>query len=206
MDILSMPLRGRGSLHEALRQVTDYRKPRGLRYRQIHGLLTIAAAAVLAGNRSYAAIAQWAATLSEDLLRALGCTYCRRNQRFRAPSEDTLRRAITNVDAEEVDRATCGWLLRQGVSLPGNAIAIDGKVLRGSRNEGGKAVHLLAALTHREGAVIAQQKTDDKSNEIPVAREILEGLNINGAMITADAMHTQVDTADYFKKMARTTC
>ncbi len=206
MDILSMPLRGRGSLHEALRQVTDYRKPRGVRYRQIHGLLTIAAAAVLAGNRSYAAIAQWAATLSEDLLRALGCTYCRKTRRFRAPSEDTLRRAITNVDAEEVDRATCGWLLRQGVSLPGNAIAIDGKVLRGSRNEDGKVVHLLAALTHREGAVIAQQKTDDKSNEIPVARKILEGLNINGAMITADAMHTQVDTADYFKKMARTTC
>ncbi len=205
IDILSMPLRGQGSLHEALSQVSDYRSLRGKRFRQIQGLLTIAAAAVLAGNRSYAAIAQWAATLPEDLRRDLGCTYCRRARGFRAPSADTLRRAISNVDAEEVDRATCGWLLRQGISLSGNAIAIDGKVLRGSYSEDHKAVHLLAALTHREGAVIAQQKCDDKSNEIPVARELLDDLNIAGAMITADAMHTQVDTADYLKKRARTT-
>lgn len=206
IDILSMPLRGQGGLHEALSQITDYRSLRGQRYRQIHGLLTIAAAAVLAGNRSYEAIAQWAATLPDDLRRGLGCTYCRRTQSFRAPSADTIRRAITNVDVEEVDQATCGWLLRQGISIPGNAIAIDGKVLRGSHSKDRKAVHLMAALTHREGAVIAQKKCDDKSNEIPVARELLEGLDIAGAMITADAMHTQVETADYLKKEARTTC
>ncbi len=204
VDILSMPLWGQGSLHEALSDVTDYRKHGGTGYRDIRGLLTIAAAAVLAGNRSYAAIAQWAATLPENMLRTLGCTYCRKTRRFRAPGEDTLRRTITKVDAEEVDQATCGWLLGQGVSLPGNAIAIDGKVLRGSRSKNTKAVQLMAALTHKEGSIIAQQRTEDKSNEIPVAREFLDKLDINGVMVTADAMHTQTETANYLKKKART--
>ncbi len=205
MDVSRLPLCGPGSLHEALSHISDYRCARGRRYRKIHGLLTLASAAVLAGNRSYAAIAQWAKSQPDSTLRAMGCTYCVQTGGFRAPSEDTIRRAISNIDAHEVDRATSAWLIKLGVDIPGNAIAIDGKALRGSYGNDGKQVHLLAALTHREGAVIAQQRVDDKSNEIPGAKKMIREMDIRGSMITVDAMHTQVETAELIKKRARTT-
>jgi predicted transposase YbfD/YdcC len=74
-------------------------------------------------------------------------------------------------------------------------IAVDGKSLRGAVQDDGRAVHLLSALTHDERVVIAQQEVDHKVNEIKVFRPLLEGLDIEGALVTADAMHTQRDHA-----------
>ena len=119
---------------------------------------------MLAGRRSYAAIAQWVTDVPQELLKALGCIRGR-NGCYVVPSEPTMRRAISRVDGQEVDCIVGRWLATQGVSTKGNAIAIDGKTLRGSHGADRQAqVHLVAALTHREGAVIAQTKT--KMDEI----------------------------------------
>ena len=79
--------------------------------------------------------------------------------------------------------------------LPG--IAVDGKSLRGAVQDDGRAVHLLSALTHTERVVIAQQEVDHKVNEIKVFRPLLSDLDIQGALVTADAMHTQRDHATF---------
>ncbi len=195
MDALSMQLIGRGGLYEALEQLIDPRKPRGRRYRKIAGLMTLACAAVLGGCRNYAAIAQWVAEVPQDLLKSLGCLRGR-NGRYTAPSEPTIRRAISGIDGDAVDRILGAWLKEQGVTAKGNAIAIDGKTLRGShvKNREGQ-VHLVAALTHREGAVIAQTQTKDKSNEIPAVQDMIKSMHLEGVLVTMDAMHTQQATA-----------
>ena len=72
-------------------------------------------------------------------------------------------------------------------------IAVDGKTMRGARTEDNPAPHLLAALDQIRGVVVAQRRVADKSNEIPALRDLLEPLDLDGALITADAMHTQVD-------------
>lgn len=200
MDSLSLRLTGSGSLYEALGALVDPRKARGCRYRQIAGLLTLGAAAVLAGRRTYAAIAQWVDDVPQDLLKALGCIRGK-DGRYVRPSEPTIRRAISGVDGAEVDRIVGIWLATQGVSTKGNAIAIDGKTLRGSHGADRQSrVHLVAALTHREGAVIAQTATEAKSNEIPAVQELLSSLPIEGALVTMDAMHTQKETAAIIAK------
>jgi hypothetical protein len=159
-------------------------------------LLVLVVAAVLAGRQSYVGIAQWVQDVPEDLLRALRCTRDARTGRCRRPSEPTLRRIISTVDAEEVDRVLARWAREQGVQLPGNAIAIDGKALRGSYGaDGQKQVHLVSALTHREGVVIAQRQVADKSNEIPAVRDMVAELDLEGVTVTIDAMHTQTATA-----------
>jgi predicted transposase YbfD/YdcC len=76
------------------------------------------------------------------------------------------------------------------------ALAVDGKTLRGSRRDG-TAVHLLAASVHESQTVIAQRQVDAKSNEIPAFAPLLERLDLNGAVVTADAMHTQREHARY---------
>jgi hypothetical protein len=113
---------------------------------------------------------------------------------------------ISSVDAEEVDREFARWAREQGVQLPGNAIAIDGKALRGSHGvDRQQQVHLVSALTHREGVVIAQQQVKDKSNEIPAVQDMVAELDLEGVTVTIDAMHTQKETAATIAKKKATT-
>lgn len=76
-------------------------------------------------------------------------------------------------------------------------IAFDGKTLRGARDAAGNLVHLLAGLCQQSGTVLTQLAVDTKTNEIPMLRTILATLDITGAVITADALHTQRETAKY---------
>lgn len=75
-------------------------------------------------------------------------------------------------------------------------VAFDGKTVRGARTAGGGAPpHLVAALAHGSGTVLGQVAVADKSNEIPAARELLALLDLNGVVVTMDAMHTRHETA-----------
>jgi predicted transposase YbfD/YdcC len=77
------------------------------------------------------------------------------------------------------------------------AIAVDGKTLRGARIDGAAAVHLLSAMTHAEGATVAQRDVDQKTNEITGFRPLLDGLDLDGVVVTADAMHAQREHARF---------
>ena len=72
--------------------------------------------------------------------------------------------------------------------------------MRGARTSKDPAPHLLAALDHATGAVLTQQRVAGKSNEIPALRELLEPLDLDGAVVSADAMHTQVDSARWITR------
>ncbi len=77
-------------------------------------------------------------------------------------------------------------------------IAVDGKAIRGARtpsDPASTAPHLVSAFDHATGTVLGQLQVTAKSNEIPAARELLGQLDVKGALVTCDAMHTQVDTA-----------
>jgi hypothetical protein len=74
-------------------------------------------------------------------------------------------------------------------------LSVDGKTLRGSRDGEQAAIHLLSAFRQELEVVVAQQAVDGKTNEIPVARDLLRTLTLDGLLITGDALHTQRDTA-----------
>ncbi|MFF6783603.1 ISAs1 family transposase [Streptomyces sp. NPDC012510] len=73
-------------------------------------------------------------------------------------------------------------------------IAVDDKTVRGARGGGSAAPHLVAALAHGSGAVLGQVSVSEKSNEIPAARDLLQLLDLDGVVVTMDALHTQHDT------------
>ena len=108
-------------------------------------ILGLAAAAVAAGCRSFAAIGEWAADAPQSVLRAVGARFDSRLQAFVAPQEATLRRVLQTVNAEALDAAIASWLhVRAGGVIP-DAVAVDGKSLRGTfPRAGGAGVHLLA--------------------------------------------------------------
>ena len=189
LDVTKLPLDGEGGLFSVFANINDSRKKRGVRH-PLQAVLAVAACAVLAGQRSFVAIEEWARDQSKEVLKLLGCRY------GRPPSERTFRRVLKKqVDADELDEKLGLWVAEQQSVLAGMGVAIDGKTLRGSRDGKKKGVHLLSAVVHGSGVVVAQMSVSDKTNEIPCAKPLLAELELEGAVVTADALHTQKETA-----------
>ena len=189
LDVNKLPLEGEGGLFPVLGTIPDPRKPRGIRH-GVQSILAIAVCAVLAGARSFIAIAEWAEDQSQEILEKLG------SQRVLPPCESTIRRVLQRVDAEDLDRRTGAWMAQQ-VPLRESALSLDGKTLCGSSNGEQGAVHLLSAIVHGYGTVVAQVEVGEKTNEIPCVKPLLADLDIRGTVVTADALHTQRETARY---------
>jgi hypothetical protein len=183
-------------LLRVLMSLPDPRHRRGRRHDQA-SILAVAICAVLCGARSYVAIAEWAAGCSQNLLKRLGCRRDPRSASYTAPSEPTIRRVLQGIDAEQTDRALAGWLRRLDPGMEGDAVAIDGKTLRGAQRVGGGQVHLLSAVLHGSGVTLGQCEVAAKSNEIPSAPQLLGELDLRGKTVTADALHTQRELARF---------
>lgn len=199
IDLAGLDFAGESGLIGALEEIVDHRMRRGVRHR-LPSILALATAATLAGARSVASIGEYAADCPQEVLGRLGAKYHPTRKRYIAPHAETFRRALGSVDTGALDRAVGAWLFSQVKAghLDGDtvALALDGKSLRGALREDGRCVHLFSAMVHGSGIVVGQEEVDEKSNEITAFGPLLDSLgDISGALITADAMHTQRDHA-----------
>jgi hypothetical protein len=80
---------------------------------------------------------------------------------------------------------------------PRRAVAVDGKTLRGSGHHGHGQVHLLAVMDHTTRAVLAQTDVEAATNEITRFWPLLDRLDLAATVVTADALHTQREHADW---------
>jgi predicted transposase YbfD/YdcC len=115
-----------------------------------------------------------------------------------APSEPTIRRLIAALDGAVLSVLFGAWAMARWTVVEGRkVVAIDGKTVRGAKNGPNGAPHLVAALTHGSGMVVGQVQVGAKTNEIPAARDLLVLFDLDGVVVTLDAMHTQADTAEF---------
>jgi predicted transposase YbfD/YdcC len=178
-----------------LAAIRDPRAPSGRRHPLI-AILAMAAAAVLTGARSFAAIAEWAADAPQPVRAALGA---RREapDHWVVPSEATIRRSLSRLDAEVLARVIGAWLADHGrPDQRRRAITVDGKTLRGARRDG-RQVHLLSAMEHASRVVLAQHQVDGAPGEVPGFQPLLAGLELTGAVVTADALHMTREAAEF---------
>jgi hypothetical protein len=145
METKHCPVRG---LPAAFTSVPDPRSATGMRH-PLPVLLALATAAMLCGARSLYAIAQWGRDQQPETLRALGLI------RAQAPCVATYHRVFVKLDPAAFEQALGRWAER---NLPAGkqAIAVDGKSLRGIHGEQLPGVHLVAAYTHAAGLVLGQ--------------------------------------------------
>ncbi|MCP3866935.1 MAG: ISAs1 family transposase [Gammaproteobacteria bacterium] len=108
------------------------------------------------------------------------------------PSHDTFRRVFTRISPSAFQECFIEWVRDVAGTIEG-VIAIDGKTLRRShdRGIGKKAIHMVSAWAAENSLVLGQVKTDEKSNEITAIPELLKLLDINGCIVTIDAMGCQ---------------
>jgi len=196
VDVSKLDIDGKNGLIEYLRRIHDHRKKRGIRHRSL-SILALSVCAVLSGAKHYLAIAEWGARCSQSMLTKLWCPKSNKTGKRIPPSEPTIRRFMSEANAEEVDKVVNAWLEHQLRGEAQEVIAIDGKTLKASARKGERPVHLLSAFLHHQQSVIAQVYVDTKSNEIPAVKPLLEPLDIQGAVVTADALHTQKNTATF---------
>jgi predicted transposase YbfD/YdcC len=176
-------------LFERWEGVTDLRKPKGLRY-PLPALLSIAVLAKLAGQQQPEAIADWARLRVRPLCRLFGLW------RHDMPVAKTWNRVFgQGLDADELGHIVYDFLYESFHSPPpaGSLCAcIDGKTLRGTIWAGdSQGVHLLAVYLPHDGLVLAQMQIDAKANEIAAAPQLLRQVDLEGQVITGDAMFAQ---------------
>ena len=188
IDVNRLPLTGSGGLLDALTQVRDGRFRRGVRYK-LPSILALTVSAVLSGIDSFRGIAEFGVNLPEVTRRKLGF------RRGKAPDEETVRVTLNKIDAAQFDGVVRAWINERCPSLKGKMIAIDGKSMRAARTQSGSTPHILNVILHHDGIALAAVQVADKTNEIPVARELLRALPSERTVVTLDAMHTQRETA-----------
>jgi predicted transposase YbfD/YdcC len=186
-----------------LATVPDPRATRGRRHPLV-AILGLAAAAVLAGARSIAAIAEWAADAPQPVRATLGA---RRNapDHFAVPAEATIRRTLARLDADALAGAIGAWLADRERERPRpaasrwRAVAVDGKTLRGAHppDGDGRPVHLLAAMDHTTRTVLAQRQVSGAPEEVPGFQPLLDRLDLAGTVVTADALQTHPEAAEF---------
>ena len=113
------------------------------------------------------------------------------------PSHDTLGRVMRLILPEKFKECFAEWT-KTLHEKNNDVVAIDGKNLRHSFDNGDtkSSIYMVSAWSCNSGLVLAQEKVDEKSNEITAIPKLLELLDIEGCLVTIDAMGTQYEIAD----------
>jgi len=113
------------------------------------------------------------------------------------PSHQTIGRVFSLLKPKAFESLFKNWMAIVCTSHTENHIALDGKTLRGSFDKAAsqKALHLLNAYAVNKSLVLAQLEVGEKTNEITTVPEMIDILNIEGAMVSTDALNTQKDIA-----------
>jgi DDE family transposase len=178
------------SLLAHLAQVPDPRDPKGRRFSHV-ALLASACAAILCGAKSFDAIAQWARLQDLALMHRLGFTRT-------PPTAGAYRYLFLLLDVAAFEEALRRWAepLLPAAAEQLRPAALDGKTARGSRRGAGAAVHLLSLFDQPTGGVLKQSAVGDRTNEHKAALALLEGLVLEGRLVTGDAMFCQREVAE----------
>jgi predicted transposase YbfD/YdcC len=197
---------------QRLEALPDPRSPRGRVY-PLACLVAIALCAfTAAGNDRLTAVGQWVRRAGQADLARLRAPWDPMTGRYRAPDEKTIRVVLDRLDPRALARALlgarpgsrCGTssasvrryrarrAAQEAKALARNrlrAIAVDGKTSRGARRPDGTRVHLLGAAGHG-GHLLDHLEVGIKHNETSHFTELLEPLDLAGAVVTTDALHT----------------
>jgi len=177
------------AITERFRQVPEYRSR--VESYPLWSLLTLVLLAVLSGApRGQKDLAKFAKRLTQAQRGALGVR--RQPQgKYPPPSQSTFSRFFGRVDADKINAALKDIQAQiRGPRPAGGVLVLDGKEPKQGPGDS------VLTLIHAESQYYVDSAlVDQKTNEIPVARQLLEPLDIQGCIVIGDALHTQTETA-----------
>lgn len=175
------------SLMNVLESIEDTRRQKSVMY-PLHEVLIIMLLAVVCGATSYAKVEMFGISKKEWLSTFLDLEYG-------IPDACTFRNVIKEIDTEKLHTVFCEWMKSVVATLTG-VIAIDGKQARRTKDSTKRPLHVVSAFSYEFGLVMGQLACEEKSNEITAIPKLLEMLEVNGCIITIDAIGTQKEIAE----------
>lgn len=175
-------------LNEIFMTVPDHRVTGRCTY-ALTDLLTIALLTYICGGEDYVDMSSFAHVRARDFGLLDGCET--------SPSPDTFERLMSAVAPEEIERCLVAYGRKFLDTLAEKQVVIDGKKLRGTapKLNGTKGDYLMNAFVSENHIVIGQLQLKDKENEIVAIPKLIEKLDIEGAIVSIDAIGTQVNIA-----------
>lgn len=177
------------SFFKQIEKIEDHRADANKEY-ELVDIIFLVISAVLCGAKGWKAIEIFGETQLEWLR-----TY--RSFSNGIPTRHSIGRIIRGIKSESM--VSCFIDFSNSLREQGKKehIAFDGKVLCGSKQGNDiNALQLMTAMVVENGLIIYQKETDKKTNEMPIMQSMLNRMNIDNAVITADAMHCQTETAE----------
>ena len=180
---------GTASLTEHFGSLVDPRIDRTKRH-NLMDIVTIALCGVIAGADSWVDVEAFGKRKAEWLRKMLDLPNG-------IPSHDTFGRVFAQLDAQQFERCFTEWVLAVREVLQGDVVAIDGKRVRRSHDRyiGKDAIHMVSAWASASGVALGQTRVDGRSNEITAIPRLLEMLQVEGCIVTIDAMGCQKEVA-----------
>ena len=182
--LMDVPMSAPSPLHY-LSIIPDFRQSWKVQH-QLSDILFLVVCAVICGSEGWDEIEDFGHS-KLDFLRQYG------NFTDGVPSHDNLARVMALINADQLQIVFAEWMKACHNVTEGAVVAIDGKTLRGSycRGKGKGAIHRVSAFSAANGVVLGQVKTAEKSNEITAIPKLLKLLNLQGCLVTVDAMGCQ---------------
>ena len=175
------------TLAEVIEGIEEPRRTRSVLY-PMEEVLIITLLAVIYGATSYAKIEMFAKNKEEWLRKFL-------KLENGVPDAATYRRVMMKIDSAQLHSVFNEWIKSTLADICG-VVAIDGKEARRTKDTEKRPLHVVSAFAHECGLVLGQIACEEKSNEITAIPKLLEMLEVNGCIVTIDAMGTQTEIAE----------
>ena len=174
------------TLYNHFEVLEDPRDTRGKRHELIN-ILIMTIDGILCGYTDFTNLADFLKVHEDYFISLL-------NLEYGTPSHDTLSNVFAIIDSKKFMEIFIAWI-KQIINNNGLHLSIDGKAVKSARDKinGGNTPYIVSAFLSDIGISIGQVKVDDKSNEITAIPELIQLLDIEGKIITIDAIGTQED-------------
>ncbi len=185
------------SVVEYFESLPDPRHTRNRRHLLVD-VIVISVCGVIVGCEGPTAIVRWAKAKEDWLSRLLELPNG-------IPSRDTVRRVLSTLKPEAFQECFQRWIaecLTDAADGSHRTIAIDGKTMRRSHDRAGGLgpLHMVSAWASEQGIALGQIATEEKSNEITAIPELIDRIDVRGAVVTIDAMGCQKQIAKKIKR------
>jgi predicted transposase YbfD/YdcC len=157
----------------------------------LHEIVIMTICAVISGCEHWDDIADFSRVKAEWFKSRLGLKIANG-----VASHDTFQRVFQLIDPKELERCFVAWVRELTEKISGEVVSIDGKTVCGSRKVDGSAIHMVSAWANSAQLVLGQIKVSEKSNEITAIPTLLDLLDVEGCIVTIDAIGCQKDIAD----------
>ncbi len=184
------------SLYEIFCEVDDARRAQGRKH-HLGTVLSIIIAAKLADHHGPVAMAEFAKMMTQDQLRSIGAWQRPETGDYEPPSKSTIHRVLLMLDPDQLEEAVQEY--SQGRQAAIEELSVDGKRIRGANRNSDEHYETVTLVDHETGEPVALHSYREEGGEIAATRTLLSEVEVDGKVVTLDALHTTHETAEVLR-------